>query len=256
MLAVTWFGLQPTTNSTSALLEIQASRRAIVDAFEIERRRIERDLHDGAQQFLVASAMKVGEAELMLQMAGAQPESSAELVSQASKLLRESQDTTEEALVALRRTVRGVHLQVLVDRGLEAAVRDVAARSANPVTVHVPHSLPSLPPGVEAAGFYVVSEALTNAHKYAPGAPVSILLTVDTHLRISVVDEGPGGARPTNHGGLSGLVQRLETFGGHLRIVSPIGGPTQILAEIPLLVDQGQATIAADLAVWANPDLH
>lgn len=221
---------QPKVGAYEDLLrDLTASRREIVSAFEIERRRIERDLHDGAQQYLVASLMKIGEARL-----GADPESV------SGKLLAEAQDDAEEALKALRATVHGIHPQVLSDLGLEASVRDLADRYSE-ATVRCPHPLPEIPPGVTACGYFFVSEALTNAAKHAPGTPISILLTCDADLHITVLDNGPGGAEIVRGHGLSGMKERLAAFGGDLVISSPPGGPTELRARMPLLLNKGES---------------
>ena len=214
------------------IAELTVSRRAVADAYEIERQRIERDLHDGTQQYLVAAAIKLGEALLELDDAPARP-----LVSAAKADL-------DQGLQALRATVRGIHPQVLSQRGLVAAVADIAAGYGPHVSVHAPHSLPGLSPSVLAAGYFFTAEALTNAVKYAPGAPVTVLLTADADLRISVVDEGPGGAKLHPGGGLAGMAARLDTFGGRLTLNSPVGGPTQVTATIPLLLYRGQTGLA------------
>lgn len=215
--------------------ELRSSRLEIVEAFEIERGRIERDLHDGAQQHIVAAAMKVGEARLVL---GDVPE--------VDGLLAEAQDASDAALAALRATVAGIHPRILTDRGLEAAVRDLAHRSPANVAVQVPHPLPRLPEGVAAAAYFLVSEALTNVAKHAPQAQVSVLLSADERLHVAVVDDGPGGAKAERGRGLGGMTERLAAFGGTLEIASPAGGPTTLQARIPLLLSDGQPGVAVE----------
>ncbi|MFY9262512.1 MAG: sensor histidine kinase [Actinomycetaceae bacterium] len=222
------------------LAEVTASRREIVAAFEIERRRIERDLHDGAQQFLVASGMAIGEAQLLL---GALPEDVREDLAQ---VLDRALHANERALSALRQTVNGIHPKVLSDLGLEYAVRDLADRFSTNVRVVVPHPLPALPEGVAAAAYFCVTEALTNAAKYAPEATVNVLIAADQDLHISVVDTGPGGAVVKEGHGLAGLTERLQAFGGKLSCHSPAGGPTTISARIPLLLFQGESGIGVE----------
>lgn len=219
---------------------LNESRREIVAAFEIERRRIERDLHDGAQQYLVTSSMAVGEADLILEDGGS--------VAEARKLLAKAQDDGGAALRALRHTVAGVHPKVLSDLGMEAAVRDLASDSALEVTVRCPHPLPEIPEGVVAAGYFMVSEALTNAAKYAAGAKVSILLVADEYLHITVVDDGPGGAVVRADHGLAGMKERLAAFGGTFNVTSPAGGPTTVSCQIPLLLRQGEFGVVIDEA--------
>lgn len=209
------------------LADLRRSRREIVGAFEIERRRIERDLHDGAQQYLVAATMKMGEASLTL-----------DPVSNEGRLLSAAQDDASRAMKALRETVHGIHPQVLTDMGLEAAVRDLARRFED-VEVRCPHPLPSMPQGVTASGYFFVSEALTNAAKY--GGPAVVLLTVDEHLHVTATDRGEGGAVIRPGHGLSGMRERLAAFGGELFVSSPHGGPTEVRATMPLLLDVGES---------------
>lgn len=265
--------------------QLHRSRREIVDAFEIERRRIERDLHDGAQQYLVAASMKVGEAELSLslleqelakaaalkdaaasqarqetasggavfgegppptEVAGTlespvQPESVSlpqlrAKIQEVLSLLRQAQDANDRSLVALRRTVAGVHPKVLSDKGLAEAVRDVCADSPVQVQMHVPEELPSLPAGAAAAAYYLVCESLTNIAKHVANPKASLLIVAGSSLVISIVDNGGGGAKIIPGHGLAGLQARLEAFGGNLRILSPLGGPTTVRAEIPILI--------------------
>ncbi|RRD45607.1 sensor histidine kinase [Tessaracoccus sp. OH4464_COT-324] len=216
------------------IAELVASRRAIVDAYEVERRRIERDLHDGVQQYFVSAAMKVGEARLSPAVE-ADPELAA--------LLKEAADALKLGLESLRKTVRGIHPQALTELGLVAAIQDVAVHAANPVRVVCPSELPELPEGVLAAGYFFTCEAIANAQKYAPGAQVVVLLTAAQELRISVVDEGPGGAVLKPGGGLAGMHERLSAFGGGLSISSPRGGPTQLTAQVPLLLAPGESGV-------------
>ena len=235
--------------SAEEIVQLHRSRREIVDAFEIERRRIERDLHDGAQQYLVAASMKVGEAELNLEMLASSesfkdcPEGDSNgesdtcaQIPQILGLLREAQDANDQALAALRRTVAGVHPKVLSDKGLAEAVRDVCAESPVKVDVRMPFELPKLPPGAAAAAYYLVCESLTNVAKYAPQAEVSVLVVAGSSLVVSITDNGAGGASINPGHGLAGLQARLEAFGGTLRVISPTGGPTTVRGEIPIIV--------------------
>lgn len=250
-LAATTRLAAPDITQSQRIQELTDSRRAIVEAFEIERRRIERDLHDGAQQFLVAANMKVGEANLILQMANAEP--SAQEVADVTALLDQAQDETDRALAALRETVTGLHPKLLSDKGLEAAVKDIAMRCPVPVEVRVPHPLPDLSDGLRSAAYFLINEALTNIVKYAPDATASVLITASTHLRISIVDTGEGGAELTPGHGLDGLRQRLGAFGGTLTVSSPAGGPTVLQASIPLLLDVGESSIV-ELASQTQKD--
>lgn len=240
-LAATTHLIAPRDDQSKRIQELTNSRRAIVDAYEIERRRIERDLHDGAQQFLVTANMKIGEAALILQMNEPTPTSAA--IHDISTLLAQAQDDTDRALAALRETVTGVHPQLLSDKGLETAVRDIAMRCPVPVEVRVPHRLPELPDGLRSAAYFLINEAITNVVKYAPDATATVLITASSHLRISIVDTGEGGAEMTPGRGLDGLRQRLGAFGGTLTLSSPPGGPTAVQASIPLLLNLGESTI-------------
>lgn len=216
------------------IAELTASRRVIVDAYEVERRRIERDLHDGTQQYLVAAAMKVGEAQL-----------SPTVVDDPAlaSLLGEAQAALRDGLDALRATVRGIHPQVLMDQGLAAALADIAAASPLNLRIVVPNPLPPAPEGVLAAAYFFASEAITNAAKYAPGSSVTVLLGADSDLRVSVVDTGPGGAGFVSGRGLAGMRERLAAFGGEVTISSPAGGPTQVVGTIPLLLNRGESAV-------------
>ena len=202
--------------------DLRRSRVDLVDAFETERRRIERDLHDGVQQRLVALTMTLGRAELDV------PEGPGLAAVQAAHR------QAEEALAELRGTIRGIHPQVLVDHGLAAAVHELADRADVPVTVDI--RLPErLPPPVEQAAYFVVSEALTNVarHSGARRAGVHAWLRDDTFV-LTVEDDGAGGATAAGAGtGLAGLGVRLEALGGTLRVTSPAGGPTEVRMECP-----------------------
>jgi signal transduction histidine kinase len=202
---------------------LETSRAAAVDSAEAERRRIERDLHDGAQQRLVALAMDLGTARERLE---SDPESGRRLVA----------DAHEEAKAALREIrdlVRGIHPVILEDRGLDAALSAVVARSPVPVALDVDVD-GRLPSAVESAAYFVVTEALTNVarHAHATRAKVAIARARE-HLVVEVRDDGVGGADPDTGTGLRGLRDRVAALGGTMRIVSPAGGPTTLLVEIP-----------------------
>lgn len=222
--------------------ELTESRREIVQAFEIERRRIERDLHDGAQQHLVASGMAIGEAAFMVDMAGDLPEALADL----PQVLARALGSNEAALKTLRDTVNQIHPKVLSDLGLERAIRDVAERSSANARVVVPNPLPTLPEGVMTTAYFLVTESLTNLVKYAPDSAATVLLAADESLKVSVVDDGPGGAEIKPGGGLAGLKERLAAFGGTLSVHSPLGGPTTVAGTIPLLLRRGESGLASD----------
>ncbi|THC53559.1 sensor domain-containing protein [Streptomyces cellulosae] len=204
------------------LTDVRASRARLVDAFDMERRRIERDLHDGAQQRLVSLNVMLGLAAL-----DADPDSP------VATRLAEAQEQVTLAVEELRELSRGVHPKALTDQGLTAAVENLAARSVLPVTVDVrlPHRLPL---SVETAAYFVVAEALTNAvkHSKATGAEVRARLHTDV-LTLSVSDDGIGGADPSAGTGLVGLADRIATADGRFRVSSPQGGPTLLHVELP-----------------------
>jgi signal transduction histidine kinase len=204
--------------------ELVRSRARLVDAFENERRRIERDLHDGAQQRLVALTMKLGLARLDLPPG-----------SPAEAQVREAYDEAQRALAELRELIRGVHPQVLTDRGLPAAVLDVAGRSQVPVDVDlVLQEGRRLPPAVEVTAYYVVSEALTNVAKHSGASRCRVRgRLVKGVLDLEVRDDGVGGADQRGGSGLEGLADRLAVVDGAMSLSSPVGGPTVLRAEIP-----------------------
>ena len=207
---------------TARIGELETSRAQVVDAAEHERRRIERDLHDGAQQRLVSLAMELGRARAKF---GTDPQAAEEIVGQAH-------DQAKEALSELRNLVRGVHPPVLSDRGLDAALSGLAARCPVPVNVRV--DLPERPPAaVEAIAYFVVAEALTNIakHAHAAHAEVSVSRSGDL-LLVVITDDGTGGADPAGQG-LSGLAARVAGVDGRLSVISPAGGPTSIEAALP-----------------------
>ncbi len=207
---------------TARIGELETSRAGVVDAAEAERRRIERDLHDGAQQRLVSLAMELGRARAKF---SADPDAAAAIVGQAH-------EQAKEALTELRNLVRGVHPPVLSDRGLDAALSGLAALSPVPVTVRV--DLPVRPSAsVEAIAYFVVAEALTNVAKHARASHAEVSVSRSGHLLTLVIsDDGAGGADP--HGqGLSGLAARVAGVDGRLAVTSPAGGPTVIEAVLP-----------------------
>ncbi len=209
----------------SQLAEVRASRMRIVEAADSERRRLERDIHDGAQQRLVALSIALGQARGRL-APGSDPALSAALT-QAS-------DEVRAALGELRELARGIHPAILTDAGLEAAVRSLAERSAVPATLDA--ALPGrFAAPVEAAAYFVVSEALANAAKHAGATSVRISLRRDgSSLLAEVCDDGRGGADPERGSGLRGLRDRVEAVGGRLEIDSPPTGGTAIRATLPL----------------------
>jgi signal transduction histidine kinase len=194
-----------------------------VDMAMADRRQIERDLHDGAQQRLLALGMNLG---MALEKFETDPDAARGLVDDAHREL-------QRAVAELRNLARGVHPAVLTDRGLDAALSALAARS--PVPVHLDVDLPERPPAsVEATAYFIVAEALTNAVRYANPSTIRISVRrVGDGLRVEISDNGVGGAEPRPGGGLSGLADRASSVEGSLGVTSPVGGPTVITAELP-----------------------
>ncbi|MEV0223783.1 sensor domain-containing protein [Streptomyces sp. NPDC050704] len=201
--------------------ELARSRVRLVDAFEAERRRIERDLHDGAQQRLVALTMTLGLARL-----DAPP---GPLTDQLAK----AHDEAGKALGELRELIHGIHPKVLADYGLEAAVADAADRSAVPVDVDLELS-GRLSQAVEAAAYFVVCEALANVAKHSGASRAEVTGGhLDGRLFLEVRDDGTGGADAADGSGLTGLADRVSVLDGRLALSSPPGGPTLLRVEIP-----------------------
>ncbi len=206
--------------------EIRASRGRIVAAADDARRKLERNLHDGAQQRLVALSVSLRLAESKLK---ADPDA-------AAAILGSSREELTHALEDLRELARGIHPAVLSDRGLGAAVDALVARSPLPVDADVEGV--QLPAAVEAAAYYVVAEALTNVVKYAKASSASVRIAQENGvLAVTVGDNGVGGADPANGSGLRGLADRVEALDGSLAVESPEGGGTAVRAEIPIAVD-------------------
>jgi PAS domain S-box-containing protein len=206
------------------LEQLAASRARIVTAGDVERRRLERNLHDGAQQRLVALS-------LSLRVALAQLDSDP---AAARATLVGAGDELALALEELRELARGLHPAVLSDRGLRAAVEMLAGRASVPVEIaEIPDE--RLPEPIEAAAYYLIAEALTNVTKYAQASAVTVRVVVgDSRVVVVVSDDGVGGADPAGGSGLRGLADRVETLGGSIEIVSPAGVGTTLRAEIPL----------------------
>jgi PAS domain S-box-containing protein len=204
------------------LEELAASRARIVTAGDVERRRLERNLHDGAQQRLVALSLSL---RLALQKLDSDPASAHDAFAEAGEELA-------VALDELRELARGLHPAILSDRGLRAAVEVLAGRVPIPVEVDIPDE--RLPESVEAAAYYLIAEALTNVTKYADASAVRIRLAAsDGSVVVEVSDDGVGGADPATGSGLRGLADRVEALGGSLEVTSPPGGGTSLRAEIP-----------------------
>jgi signal transduction histidine kinase len=203
--------------------DLRTARQRIIAAADEERRRIERDLHDGAQQRLVSVALTLGLAESRI---STDPQAAAQLIAEAR---REAQLAVRE----LRELARGIHPALLSERGLGAALEALATRAPVPVTVSgVPDE--RLPPAVESAAYYVTAEALTNVAKYAQATEASVTLTLEADtLRLEVRDDGIGGADMSGTG-LCGLRDRADALDGRFELDSPPGGGTTITVELPL----------------------
>jgi signal transduction histidine kinase len=216
--------LGPPSDLAARVEQLEDSRERVLGAAETERRRIERDLHDGAQQRLVALAMELGRAKAKFTD---DPDAARVLVDQAHA-------QAKEALTELRNLVRGVHPPVLTERGLDAALSGLAALCPIPVDVHV--DVPVRPKSaVEAVAYFMVAEALTNVAKHSRASQAKVV--VEGHgypgtLTVMVSDDGIGGAN-ANSPGLSGLADRVSGVDGRLSVESPSGGPTIIAAELP-----------------------
>ena len=203
---------------------LETSRAGVVAADDRERRRIERDLHDGAQQRLVALNMVLGRAQRRLGD-DADPAIRA--------LLAEAKANAGEAITELRELARGLHPPVLTDRGLDAALSAVAARLPVPVTIHVVTE-PRPSPTIEAIAYFVVSEALANVAKHAQATRAAVIVQRrGDRLLVQVSDDGIGGANANAGSGIAGLRDRVGGVDGTLEITSPAGGPTTLAVEMP-----------------------
>jgi signal transduction histidine kinase len=211
------------TRLTSRVAQLSESRAVSVDTHTAELRRIERDLHDGAQARLVALGMSLGMAE---ETVDDNPE-------MTKQLLAEARESTTSALAELRGLVRGILPPVLADRGLEGALQALAL--ANPLPVQVAIDLPGRPPEpVESAVYFAIAEALTNTAKHGAADHVWLRLSYSDGKLVAVVgDDGRGGASVEPGGGLHGLERRLAAFDGTLLVTSPLGGPTVVYLEVP-----------------------
>jgi signal transduction histidine kinase len=216
--------LGPRRDLAARVTELEISRERVVDAAETERGRIERDLHDGAQQRLVALAMDLGRAKARF----------ADDIDAARELVDQAHVQAKEALTELRNLVRGVHPPVLTDRGLDAALSGLAALCPIPVDVHV--DVPVRPrASIEAVAYFTVAEALTNVAKHSRASHAKVVVEgrgFPGTLTVMISDDGIGGADITSTG-LSGLADRISGVDGRLSVESPVGGPTIIAAELP-----------------------
>ncbi len=219
--------LAPRTDDAHArLVEVTRSRARLVDAFEVERRRIERDLHDGAQQKLVALSMQLGLARLELPAE-----------SPAAGPVTAAHTLAREALTELRELIRGVHPKILTDRGLAAALGEAAGNV--PVPVDLDLRLPGrLPAAVEVTAYFVVVEALANVAKHSAATRAAVVAVLAPgRLALDVRDDGRGGADPARGTGLVGLADRVAAVDGTVALSSPPGGPTVLHVEIPVTHD-------------------
>jgi signal transduction histidine kinase len=208
---------------TSRVQWLAETRTDAVDTAAAELRRVERDLHDGAQARLVALGMSLRAAERLIETS---PKAALALVGEAREM-------SARALMELRDLVRGIHPPVLADRGLGDAVRALTLET--PVTTRLDIDLPGrLAAPVESAAYFAVAEVLANAVKHAQARVVEIHIRhTEDILRITVTDDGGGGADPAKGSGLRGVERRLGTFDGILAVNSPPGGPTIIVIEVP-----------------------
>ncbi|MBE4736962.1 MULTISPECIES: sensor histidine kinase [Streptomyces] len=205
------------------VVELESDRGVVVDTAAADLRRIERDLHDGAQARLVALAMDLGLAKEKL----------AEDPRAAAVMVDSAHGEVKTALQELRDLARGIHPAVLTDRGLDAALSSVASRCAVPVVVEV--DLPARPvPAIEGIAYFTVSELLQNVSKHARATRATVdVWKVENRLMLQVIDDGVGGADTGRGSGLAGLAGRIGAVDGILVVDSPAGGPTRVTAELP-----------------------
>ena len=209
--------------NNAQITQLRDSRAAVQRAETGALRKLERDIHDGPQQRLVRLNMDLARTRKQMEQ---NPE-------RAREMLGEAMAQTQETLAELRQLSRGIAPPVLVDRGLEAAIDETAARSAIPVTVY--SSIPGkLPDHVEQAAYFVISESLVNANKHSGATTIDLITAVqDGWLYVTITDDGMGGASTAKGHGLAGLEERLQGVDGRLSVTSPTGGPTTIEAVIP-----------------------
>ena len=216
-------GLLGPTRLSARVVELESDRGVVVDAAAADLRRIERDLHDGAQARLVGLAMDLGLAKEKLR----------EDPKAAARMVDEAHGEVKTALQELRDLARGIHPAVLTDRGLDAALSSVASRCTVPVRVEV--DLPARPaPAIEGIAYFTVSELLQNISKHSGARNASVdVWRFEDRLMLQVTDDGVGGADPAGGSGLAGLAGRLNAVDGILVVDSPAGGPTRVTAELP-----------------------
>lgn len=224
-LAGALLGPTPAARLSARVARLTDARAAAVDTSAIELRRVERDLHDGAQVRLVAATMNLGMAEDVID---ADPAS-------AKTLMAEAKASVGEALTELRDLVRGIHPPVLADRGLAGAVQALALTLASGIPIELDLRLRRrLAAPVESAAYFVIAESLANAVRYSSAQRIQVTIADGGQaLHIAVRDDGHGGADPARGTGLRGIQRRLSAFDGTLRITSPVGGPTELDMELP-----------------------
>jgi signal transduction histidine kinase len=214
----------PDPELTAKVDDARSAQARIIEAGDSERRRLERDLHDGAQQRLVALSLKLGMARAKLH----------DTDGDAAALLEEAHADSKAAVAELRDLARGIHPAILTDRGLGPAVEELASRAAVPTeVVAVPED--RLPPAVEATAYFVVAESLANIAKYAEASQASVRVAEELgHLVVEVRDDGRGGADEADGSGLRGLRDRAGALDGRLEVDSPPGLGTRVRADLPL----------------------
>jgi signal transduction histidine kinase len=216
---------EPDPELAAEVVDARSAQARIIAAADAERRRIERDLHDGAQQRLVALSLKLGMARKRL---GDHADDT------ALRLVDEAQEESRAALSELRDLARGIHPSVLTDRGLGAALLELAGRCAVPTEVaEAPEA--RLDPAVESTAYFVVAECLANVGKYAQASEATVRVRCEVgRLVVEVVDDGVGGAQASRGSGLRGLADRVGALSGILEVASPSGQGTRVRAEIPI----------------------
>ncbi|MET7383180.1 sensor domain-containing protein [Streptomyces sp. NPDC005526] len=216
-------GLLGPSRLSARVVELESDRGVVVDTAAADLRRIERDLHDGAQARLVALAMDLGLAKEKL----------AEDPRAAARMVGAAHGEVKTALQELRDLARGIHPAVLTDRGLDAALSSVASRCTVPVRVEV--DLAERPaPAIEGIAYFTVSELLQNISKHSGARSASVdVWRAEDRLMLQVTDDGAGGAGTSGGSGLAGLTERLDAVDGILVVDSPVGGPTRVTAELP-----------------------
>ncbi|MFB9631260.1 sensor histidine kinase [Nonomuraea helvata] len=235
-------GATAASRLASQVSHLKRTRNLAADSQAAEMRRIERDLHDGTQARLVAIGMTLGAVE---QLVDDDP-------SAAKALLSKAREASSETLTDLRRVIRGIHPPVLAERGLADAVRALALDSPMQVTVDV--DLPHQPePPVEAAVYFAISELLSNAARHGDARSATVDISSNgPDLRVTVTDDGMGGADPDKGSGLSGIERRLAAFDGVLALNSPPGGPTTVTMELPQVLPDHLAGSLSRMPRWKS----